>query len=70
MLLLGFSENAWLTSVYKILPLTTPLLSKINFFPHLQIFMDPKVSVVVPAYNGQKCWPKTSRKSWPWEQTK
>ena len=33
MLLLGFSENAWLTSVYKILPLTTPLLSKINFFP-------------------------------------
>ncbi len=33
MLLLGFSENAWLTSIYKILPLATPLLSKINFFP-------------------------------------
>lgn len=33
MLLLGFSENTWLTSVYKILPLATPMLSKINFIP-------------------------------------
>ncbi|KKU29370.1 MAG: hypothetical protein UX80_C0002G0006 [Candidatus Amesbacteria bacterium GW2011_GWA2_47_11b] len=33
MLMLGFSENAWLTSVYKILPLVSPLLSKINFPP-------------------------------------
>ena len=33
MLLLGFSENSWLTTFYKILPLATPLLSKINFFP-------------------------------------
>lgn len=33
MLLLGFSENAWLTSIYKILPLAISKLSKINFSP-------------------------------------